>query len=101
MYCPRRRHEREQIISTGDLTLEKKKGFKKLHQRQTQHILNLQDVFAGICFSQPGGTQKHCDNILPYQLPALLSSWDLKAPLRIYMVRRFFFFLKVKRIELL
>lgn len=25
-----------------ELTLEKKKGFKKMHQRQTQHILNPQ-----------------------------------------------------------
>lgn len=30
MYCPRRRHEREQIISMEDLTLEKKKGSKKI-----------------------------------------------------------------------
>lgn len=54
-----------------ELKLEKKKRFKKMHQRQTQHILNLQ--VCRICFSQPGGAKNTLIiNILPYLFQELL-----------------------------
>lgn len=53
-----------------ELTLEKKKGFKKMHRRQTTHpeSASLQEVVF------PSLVQKHYDNtnILPYLLQELL-----------------------------